>query len=148
MIKQLSTWSWFFHLFHISLHHLIGFVLSFFTFFIYFHNCLETCKLHQPKIPKKSQLSQQKVQQQKNPLPMVDLQCCQNALVEFEDPPPHVRTQNRKKWNPGCLMGILILVCFNPYITTWNPMTSIFEGQPPKTRPFPIKTRVIWVPGR
>ena len=27
------------------------------------------------------------------------------------------------------------------------PMTSIFEGQPPKTRPFPIKTRVIWVLG-
>ena len=26
-------------------------------------------------------------------------------------------------------------------------MTSIFEGQPTKTRPFPIKTRVIWVPG-
>ena len=26
-------------------------------------------------------------------------------------------------------------------------MTSIFEGQPPKRRPFPIKTRVIWVPG-
>ena len=26
-------------------------------------------------------------------------------------------------------------------------MTSIFEGQPPKTRPFPIKTRVIRVPG-
>ena len=27
-------------------------------------------------------------------------------------------------------------------------MTSIFEGtQPPKTRPFPIKTRVSWVPG-
>ena len=26
-------------------------------------------------------------------------------------------------------------------------MTSIFEGQPPKTMPFPIKTRVIWVPG-
>ena len=26
-------------------------------------------------------------------------------------------------------------------------MTSIFEGQPPKTRPFPIKTRDIWVPG-
>ena len=24
-------------------------------------------------------------------------------------------------------------------------MTSIFEGQPPKTRPFPTKTRVIWV---
>ena len=28
------------------------------------------------------------------------------------------------------------------------PGTSVFEGQPPKTRPFPIKTRVIWVPGR
>ena len=26
-------------------------------------------------------------------------------------------------------------------------MTSIFEGQPSKTRPFPIKTRVIWVLG-
>ena len=26
-------------------------------------------------------------------------------------------------------------------------MTSIFEGQPPKTNPFPIQTRVIWVPG-
>ena len=26
-------------------------------------------------------------------------------------------------------------------------MTSIFEGQPPKTRPFSIKTRDIWVPG-
>ena len=26
-------------------------------------------------------------------------------------------------------------------------MTPIFEGQPPKTRPFPIKTGVIWVPG-
>ena len=27
------------------------------------------------------------------------------------------------------------------------PMTSIFEGRPSKTRPFPIKTRVIWVLG-
>ena len=26
-------------------------------------------------------------------------------------------------------------------------LTSIFEGQPSKTRPFPIKTRVIWVLG-
>ena len=26
-------------------------------------------------------------------------------------------------------------------------MTPIFEGQPTKTRPFPIKTMVIWVPG-
>ena len=31
---------------------------------------------------------------------------------------------------------------------TWKPrtqLTSIFEGQPLKTRPFPSKTRVIWV---
>ena len=27
-------------------------------------------------------------------------------------------------------------------------LTSIFEGQSPKTRPFPMKTMVIWVPGR
>ena len=27
-------------------------------------------------------------------------------------------------------------------------MTSIFEGQPLKTRPFLSKTSVIWVPGR
>ena len=26
-------------------------------------------------------------------------------------------------------------------------MTSIFEGQPSKRRPFPIKTRLIWLPG-
>ena len=26
-------------------------------------------------------------------------------------------------------------------------MTFIFEGKPPKTMPFPTKTRVIWVPG-
>ncbi len=26
-------------------------------------------------------------------------------------------------------------------------MTSIFKGQPSKTRPFPIKTMVIWVLG-
>jgi len=27
------------------------------------------------------------------------------------------------------------------------PMTSVFEGKPPKTRSFPIKTRIIWVLG-
>lgn len=26
-------------------------------------------------------------------------------------------------------------------------MTSIFEGQSPKTKPFPTKTKVVWVPG-
>ena len=38
-------------------------------------------------------------------------------------------------------------IIYISYIDTWAPMTSIFEGQPPKTRPFPNKTRVIWVPG-
>ena len=36
------------------------------------------------------------------------------------------------------------------YMYTYIPgtlMTSIFEGQPSKTLPFPIKTVVIWVPG-
>ena len=33
------------------------------------------------------------------------------------------------------------------YTIPGTQMTSIFEGQPSKTRPFPIKTRVIWVPG-
>ena len=33
------------------------------------------------------------------------------------------------------------------YYIPGTQMTSMFEGQPPKTRPFPIKTRVIWVPG-
>ena len=33
------------------------------------------------------------------------------------------------------------------YIHPGTQITSIFEGQPRKTRPFPIKTRVIWVPG-
>ncbi len=28
-----------------------------------------------------------------------------------------------------------------------TPMTSIFEGHPLKTKPFPGKTRVLWVPG-
>ena len=50
----------------------------------------------------------------------------------------------------------LICICSHytgrslPHIYIYIPgtqMTSIFEGQPPKTRPFPIKTRVIWVPG-
>ena len=51
-----------------------------------------------------------------------------------------------------------MILCFGIYrdfpksyaVTVWlprTPMTSIFEGQPPKTRPFPIKTRVIWVLG-
>ena len=44
---------------------------------------------------------------------------------------------------------IYIYLCI--YIYMYIPgtqTTSIFEGHPPKTRLFPIKTRVIWVPGR
>ena len=39
-----------------------------------------------------------------------------------------------------------VSLCIYIYIPGTQ-MTSVFEGQPPKTRPFPIKTRVIWVPG-
>ena len=42
-----------------------------------------------------------------------------------------------------CLWTLGIVYIYIP----GTPMTSIFEGQPPKTRPFPTKTRVIWVPG-
>ena len=54
------------------------------------------------------------------------------------------------KWPPT--QGIKMSRLESPgiYIYIYIPgtqMTSIFEGQPPKTRPFPIKTRVIWVPG-
>ena len=39
------------------------------------------------------------------------------------------------------------IICIYIYINIPRaPMTSIFEGQPFKTRPFPIKTTVIWVP--
>ena len=42
----------------------------------------------------------------------------------------------------------LIRVINNPRLPIpGTPMTSIFEGQPPKTRPFPTKTRVNWVLG-
>ncbi len=44
-----------------------------------------------------------------------------------------------------CVYGDMFI-----YIYIYIPrtqITSIFEGQAPKTRPFPIKTRVIWVPG-
>ena len=39
----------------------------------------------------------------------------------------------------------ILFGCFFPIPRTQR--TSIFEGQPSKTRPFPIKTRVIWVLG-
>ena len=57
-----------------------------------------------PKMPTKKFNSPQQKVQQKNPLPMVDLQCCQNALVEFEDPPPHVLARSRG-WRLLFLLG-------------------------------------------
>ena len=41
-------------------------------------------------------------------------------------------------------------MCVYIYLYKYIPgteLTSIFEGQPSKTRPFSIKTRVIWVLG-
>ena len=52
-----------------------------------------------------------------------------------------------------CPFGTVVpSCCNNSHISTFytipgTQMTSIFEGQPPKTRPFSIKTRVMWVPG-
>ena len=41
-----------------------------------------------------------------------------------------------------------LTILYNIYIyIPRTQLTSIFEGQPFKTRPFPIKTRVVWVPG-
>ena len=58
-------------------------------------------------------------------------------------------------WNVGLLyiciciyIYVYMYICI--YIYTYipgTPLTSIFEGQPLKARPFPTKTRVIWVPG-
>ena len=42
--------------------------------------------------------------------------------------------------------GMILYVCVYIYIPGTQ-LTSIFEGQLPKTRPFRIKTRVIWVLG-
>ena len=40
---------------------------------------------------------------------------------------------------------LMTRVIFSIYLEPKCPL--FFEGQPPKTRPSPIKTRVIWVPG-
>ena len=45
------------------------------------------------------------------------------------------------------LKGYRLLVHIYIY-TPRAQLTSIFEGQPSKTRPFPSKTRVIWVQGK
>ena len=47
-----------------------------------------------------------------------------------------------KDWNTTEISWTKL--CYGPRTA----MTSIFEGQPLKTRPFPSKTRVIWVLGR
>ena len=46
------------------------------------------------------------------------------------------------------ILYVYIHIIYSTYIyIPRTQMTSIFEGQPSKTRAFPIKTRVIWVPG-
>ena len=67
-----------------------------------------------------------------------EIQEMQKLLVNWRDFP--------------CFFCVLFgLVSINdPCSSIWLPrtqMTSIFKGQPSKTRPFPIKTRVIWVLG-
>ena len=60
-----------------------------------------------------------------------------------------------ENWNGGGERGKGEMSCVqNPgwlFIYIYIPRTQltsiIFEGQPSKTRPFSIKTRVIWVPG-
>lgn len=59
---------------------------------------------------------------------------------------------------PGCVVSIALKYMFAPpfqriqdvwpekrRIVIRTQVTFIFEGQAPKTRPLPIKTRVIWV---
>ena len=61
-----------------------------------------------------------------------------------------VREPTCKPTKIDCQMfkiGIMYRRPTNTDVYCGTPMTSIFEGQPPKTRPFSIKTRVIWVPG-
>ena len=50
-------------------------------------------------------------------------------------------------WSWWAVMSDKVRVHTNKVELPGTPLTSIFEGQPPKTRPFPIKTGVIWVPG-
>ena len=46
------------------------------------------------------------------------------------------------------LAGLKVYIIEFIDIYTWNPNDLYFWRSTPKTRPFPIKTRVIWVPGR
>ena len=67
-----------------------------------------------------------------------------------------VDTSEVDRQRSGDLPSMEVSFCLCTHISVyWNiyiyipgtQMTSIFEGQPPKTRSFSIKTRVIWVPG-
>ena len=55
-------------------------------------------------------------------------------------------THRRDSFEKLRILKALISI-YDLYIYIYTQMTPIFDGQPPKTRPFPIKTRVIWVPG-
>ena len=65
-------------------------------------------------------------------------------------PKPYKEPQKNKCYS----LKIPILAGDDPYTSPIYilyvhraPMTSTFEGQPPKTKPFPIKAVVIWVLG-
>ena len=47
----------------------------------------------------------------------------------------------------GVILQVGIHGCLVYVYIPGAPMTTIFEGQSPKTSPFPTKTRVIWVLG-
>ena len=61
-----------------------------------------------------------------------------------------LRCVSEGKWQRVRLGKEMKDVCIYIYIYTYLPgtcLSSILGLQPPKRRPFPIKTGVIWVPG-
>ncbi len=63
---------------------------------------------------------------------------------------PLSRRHREKK--PGrwfCVVFVCLSYCIWTCrcVYTWSPNDLYFGGQPPKTRPFPTKTRVVWVRG-
>ena len=52
-------------------------------------------------------------------------------------------------YSQGCLVYRMVdgEACWRYVYCTWSPNDLYFEGQAPKSRPFPTKKRVIWVPG-
>ena len=72
------------------------------------------------------------------------------VLVALDTPPCCIIYLSRHlcaSWVTNVLYKQKLVKMFKSYIYLEPKLTSVFEGQPPKRRPFPIKTRVIWVPG-